>query len=303
MNGAPPTDKRPIQNRAASSWRVDSEYGPLRDALLCPPDYFDWIPRSPTEMASFERAGGFDAERAKKQHQELVENLHAAGVTCHFLAPDPELPYQVFTRDSSSMTPWGAVVAQIALPSRRGEYAAVIDFYVKSGIPIWRMPTAGCIEGADVMVVRPGLILVGYSDARTQEAAARQMARWIEAEGWEAHLVPFDEHFIHLDALICMASDRLATACVEAVPEVALELLEKRGVGILPVSYHDTMKLGCNILALGADRVLSTHDNQPVNSVLRERHIQVYELDYSMFTTHFGGIHCSVMPLRRDPES
>ena len=127
------------------------------------------------------------------------------------------------------------------------------------------------------------------------------MARWIEEKGWEAQLIPFDEFFIHLDVLLCMASERAAAVFVDGAPPILLELLEKRGIDILPVGYHDVINLGCNILSLGDNRVISTLGNQGLNSLLRGHNIDVFELDYSMFTTHSGGIHCSVMAVRRDP--
>jgi arginine deiminase len=284
----------------ATAWGVDSEYGRLRDVLLCRPEHYRWIPRSPAEEAAMERLGPFDPGLAALQHAELVATLTEAAVACHFLEPDPALPYQVFTRDSSSMTPWGAVVAQIKLASRRGEYAAVIGFCLAAGIPIWRMPTAGCLEGADLMVVRPGLALVGYSGARSEEAAAVQMAVWIEREGWEAVLVPFPAEFIHLDALVCMAAER-AAAVSEAAPPTVVRLLESRGIEIVPVSYRDTVALGCNVVALGDDRVVSTTENRDLNGRLRALGRAVHEVEYTMFTTHSGGLHCSTMPLRRDP--
>ena len=68
-------------------------------------------------------------------------------MTVHMLEPDPHLPYQVFARDSSVMTPSGAIVTQPAQRWRRGEYAPVIRFYQDSGIPIAHMITAGSLGG------------------------------------------------------------------------------------------------------------------------------------------------------------
>ena len=96
---------------------------------------------------------------------------------CHFLEPDPALPYQVFARDSSVMTPWGAFVTQLKQWWRRGEYAPVIRFYQEREIPIWQMVTAGAIEGGDVMIVEPGCVVIGNGEERTQEAAARAARR------------------------------------------------------------------------------------------------------------------------------
>ena len=53
----------------------------------------------------------------------LVPLLLPGTVASVPLDPDEALPYQVYARDSSFMTPWGAVVTQMHQWWRRGEYA------------------------------------------------------------------------------------------------------------------------------------------------------------------------------------
>ena len=92
---------------------MNSEYGTLRDVLLCKPDYFQWLPTSSISKATLRSGAAFDRRLAMKQHGEMVQAYQDAGVTCHFLEAEEALPYQVFARDSSFMTPYGAVVAQM----------------------------------------------------------------------------------------------------------------------------------------------------------------------------------------------
>ena len=137
------------------SWGADAEYGRLRQVLLGPPENFRWLPTSAISKATLESGARFDSELARAQHRELVSAYETAGVEVHRLEGDPALPYQVFARDSSVMTPWGALVTQLKQSWRRGEYAPVIRFYEGAGIPIWKMITAGAIEGGDVTIVEP----------------------------------------------------------------------------------------------------------------------------------------------------
>ena len=163
------------------AWGVDSEYGVLRDVLLCPPDNFRWLPTSAISKATLESGATLDPAEARAQHAELVSAYEEAGVRVHMLDADPNLPYQVFARDSSVMTPRGAVVTQCAQPWRRGEYAPVIRFCQGNEIPIREMITAGSLEGGDVTVVEPGCMLIGNGEERTQAKAAEQLADWLRA--------------------------------------------------------------------------------------------------------------------------
>ena len=106
--------------------------------------------------------GALERLSAMRQHREMVQAYEEAGVTVHLLEPDEALPYQVYARDSSFMTPYGAVVTQMHQWWRRGEYAPVIQFYQSKGIPIFKMITASAFEGGDFDVIEPKSVLIGF---------------------------------------------------------------------------------------------------------------------------------------------
>jgi len=284
-----------------TAWGVDSEYGLLRDVLLCAPDNFHWLPTSSISKATLASDAAFDHGLALRQHAEMVDAYAGAGVAVHYLEPDPALPYQVYARDSSFMTPYGAVVTQMAQWWRRGEYAPVIRFYQENDIPIFGMVTAGSFEGGDFDVIEPGCVLIGYCGERTQEQAARQVGDWLQAEGWEVMLEPIAEHYVHIDLMVCMLAPKLAAVCLDTTSDRVLDWLRSKGIELLPVSYRDTMRLGCNVVALGNDRVLSTAESKDLNAKLRALGFTVYDPDVSMFAMGGGGVHCMCQALRRDP--
>ncbi len=281
-------------------WGVDSEYGVLRDVLLCPPDNFRWLPTSAISRATLESGAKFDAGAASAQHAEMVAAYESAGVNVHFLKPDPALPYQVFARDSSAMTPSGAIVTQLRQWWRRGEYAPVIRFYQQAEIPIRAMITAAALEGGDVIVVEPGSMLIGSGEERTQVQAARQLASWMEADGWEVRIEPIPGQFVHIDVLVSILAPKLAAVCVEAASGGLVSWLRGKGFEILEVSIEDAFALGVNAISLGADRVLSTAGSPRLNEQLRSHGLEVLDPDLSMFTAGGGGAHCLAQALRRD---
>ena len=282
-------------------WGLDSETGVLRHVLLGKPDYFEWRPVSAVARHTLSLGLKFDAQLAMAQHREMVDVYESAGVTCHWLDARPELKYGVFARDSSVMTPFGAVITMPQTRFRRGDYALTFKFYQEAGIPIWNMSTAGHFEGGDFMVVRPGFVLCGYGGERSEKEGAEQMCEWFRAEGWEAYPVPFPPHFVHLDVSVGFINDKLVAVAPDAHQPWFLDLLKSKGYEILPVSYHDSTQLGTNIVALGNDRVLSTAANKDLNARMRALGIEVYDPDLSMFTLGGGGPHCLCQALKRDP--
>lgn len=283
-----------------SDWGADSETGLLHDVLLGPPDNFRWLPTSAISKATLDSGARFDHELAMSQHRELVSIYESAGVTVHKLEPDPALPYQVFARDSSVMTPKGAVVTQMAQQWRRGEYAPVIRFYQGSDIPIHRMITAGSIEGGDVTIVEPGVMLIGNGEERTQVQAARQLAEWMEAEGWEVRIEPIPGQFVHIDVLVSILAPKLAAVCVESASGGLVAWLREKGFEILEVSTADAFELGVNAISLGGERVISTAGSEKLNDQMRALGLEVFDPDLSMFTKGGGGAHCLAQALRRE---
>lgn len=283
------------------NWGADSETGVLRDVLLCPPDNFKWGATSAISKATLESGRAFDPEAARGQHADLVKAYASAGVACHFLEPDPALPYQVFARDSSVMTPWGPFVTAPKQHWRRGEYAPVIRFYQEAEIPIWKMATAGAIEGGDVMIVEPGCVVIGNGEERTERPAARQLAAWFEAEGWEARVEPIPAIFVHIDVLMAVVAPKLAAVCIDIVSGGLVRWLKSKGFEILSVPAEDAFALGVNAMSLGNDRVLTGAGARSLNEQMEAQGLELLAPDLEMFTLGGGGAHCLGQALRRDP--
>jgi len=279
---------------------VESEYGPLREVALCEPVYFDWAAENAIVAQSISMGAKADRQAAMAQHRELVMALEEAGVTCRFLAPDPHLPMQTFTRDSGIVTPWGMLVAQMARPERRGEWAAVVDLAASAGIPVWRKVTAGMLEGGDVQILRPGTIVIGVNEVRTSVAAAKQVAAWFTAEGWDVRLVRVPAHFLHLDVLFSVAGEGIAACATDILDEADVAWFRSH-FDLVPIGYRDIMRMSCNITALGNGKVLSCRQNGDLNARLRSHGMTVYDPDLEQFVLEGGATHCLTMPLKRDP--
>ena len=109
------------------------------------------------------------------------------------------------------------------------------------------------------------------------------------------------EHYVHMDLMVCMLAPKLCAVCLDTTDDWVVDWLKSKRIEIVPVSYRDTMQLGCNVVSLGNDRVLSTKNNETLNAHLRAIGFKVYDPDLSMFTMGGGGPHCLSQALRRDP--
>jgi N-dimethylarginine dimethylaminohydrolase len=281
-------------------WGAARESDVLTDVLLCRPDHLKHLATSSLSR-KYLRENPADIDVAKRQHAELVAAYEHFGVTVHLAEPDPHLPYQVYTRDSSFMTPYGAVITNMANWWRRGENFAALRSYAKLNVPIYDMVTAGTFEGGDFDVIEEGCVLIGCGGERTQEEAAKQVQGWFEREGWETKITYFDPFYVHIDLMVVAIAEKLCAVCLETTDPEVVSWLKAKRFEIIPVPFQDTMTLGCNVMALGKDRVIAPKHSRALIEQLKARGFEVAEIDMSEISKTGGGIHCMAQELRRVP--
>ena len=288
----------------ASGWGIDNDYGPLRDVLLGRPEFYRWVDAGPITQRTLQNQDhtglAFNLQTAMAQHAEMVRIYEDAGVTCHYLDSDEVLHRNFFARDSSAMTPWGALICHMQLKCRRADYVTAIRFYQDNDIPIWRLVTAGHFEGGDFVILEPGCVLIGYCGERSEKEGAEQVADWVRQEGWEAQVAPISREFVHMDGLVVPLAPGLLVACLDALEDWLVAWLRDRGFEFVDVGYREARDLGVNLVALGNDRVLSMRGSAVLNGRLRAMGFEVFDPDMSMFTLGGGGVHCLCQALRRD---
>ena len=248
-----------------------------------------------------ERTGvEFNLQTAMAQHAEMVSIYESNGVRCHYLDADEALHRNFFARDSSAMTPWGALICHMQLKSRRADYVTAIRFYQDNDIPVWRYATAGHFEGGDFNILEPGFVLIGFCGERSEREGSEQVAGWVREQGWEAVVAPISREFVHMDGLVVPLAPKLLVACVDAMEDWLVALLRGRGFEFVEVGYAEARNLGVNLVALGNDRVLSMRGSENLNGRLRAMGFEVFDPDMSMFTLGGGGVHCLCQALCRD---
>lgn len=290
-----------IDAAESARWGVDSEYGRLTDVMLSVPRHLEIVPCNAVSIENHRKGITCSPDVAVEQHARLVRALEAEGVRCHFVPPSPDLPDLSFTRDTTLMTPWGLIGLRPAVGHRLREVAHVRRAAEAWGVPMLGMIEEGKVEGGDVCLLRPGLVVIGCSGDRSDRTGAEALARIFEARGWRAILTGFDPCFLHFDTQFTMLDRGRAVAFVEGLETDFLVELQALGIEIVPSRYEEVQKLGSNLLSLGGGRLLSPEDNERLNEALEQLGYRVIRAQIDQFTRCGGGMHCLTMPLARLP--
>lgn len=284
-------------------WRIESETDRLTDVVLGAPTFLEPVPCCSVTRENILNGFTTDIASAHRQHQTLVALLERHGVRCHVVPAAPGLADLCFARDVAVTTPWGVVALNPALGHRASEVDHLVADLQSRGIGIAARISEGTIEGGDVCIVRPGLVVIGCSGERTNVAGREALAKLFRHHGWEVLVHHYDPHFLHLDTIFCMLSRGVALACTDVLGDGFLAALEERGITLLPVSYKEGRRLGCNILSLDGRTIVSAAGHPRIEQQLRRAGFDVETVDISQFSACGGGIHCLTMPIARTPRN
>jgi N-dimethylarginine dimethylaminohydrolase len=280
-------------------WGVDSETGRLTDVLLSPPTHLAMVPCNAVTRDSLARGLSSCAASAGVQHRALVSRLEGAGVRCHLIPPKPGLSDLAFTRDALFMTPWGPVELRPSEPHRRGEPAHLAAALRQLGIVTLGSVGEGRVEGGDVCLLRPGLVMIGISGERTDEAGARALGSIFERYGWRALYTRIEPRYLHLDTQFSLVSPNRAVACLDTLENGFAATMAGLGIELLAVTPDEVDRLEANLLSLGGCRIVAPAGETRINGLLRRLGHEVIEVEIDQFVRCGGGVHCLTMPLGR----
>ena len=106
---------------------------------------------------------------------------------------------------------------------------------------------------------------------------------------------------LHLMSLISLLDDRSALVDLPCLAVETVELLRSCGFRLIEIDYSERATLGCNVLALGNNRLLVIEENRNTNDGLRRAGFEVRTFPGSELCVNGGGgPTCLTRPVRRN---
>jgi dimethylargininase len=255
-----------------------------------------------------EPAHGFlhpvDLDRARREHDGLVDALTALGSTVHVLDEpagnaDPDLVY-VF--DPLLVSDCGAIPLRPGKPNRAAEPAVVEAWTAAAGIPTaGRIEAPGTAEGGDTFWLRPDLLCIGRT-LRTNAAGARQLA---EIVGGDVRVfdVPYwkgPAELVHLLSVVSPVADDFAVVYLPLLPVGLWELMRDLGIRFVEVPDAEYATLGCNVLAVRPGVVIVADGNPVTRRGLEAAGCEVHAIPLGEIGENgSGGPTCLTRPILR----
>jgi len=250
----------------------------FRNAIVRPPD---------SRFAKGLTTAGLGAPilgKALEQHARYCEALEGCGLSLTRLDPDPRFPDGTFVEDDAVLTPGCAILTRPGAESRQGEVAGIREALGRFHRTFRVIEAPGTVDGGDICEAEDHFF-IGVSE-RTNEDGARQLAGFLEKEGFTASFVDIRKTrgFLHLKSGIAYLGDR---RLVLIEPLAGRE--EFRGYDAVCVEPPEGYAANCVRIN---DRVLLAAGFPALERSLAGLGYRVVPLDMSEFRKMDGGLSC-----------
>lgn len=292
-----------MQTSTALKLGIGSEWGELQSAIfhngensidLTFEDQKSVV--EPDRLARHPECGACMREEIMRQHAVFRRILENAGV--ELVTPETQKAFcQLFTRDPQWVVGEELFVAgKMRDDYRDPELLGLEEIKKRVGrvIPV----SEGVVEGGDVMVINPGLVMIGSGEI-SDAAGVSFMARHLKEKGIEVVHVPHDG--LHLDCVLAPLPNGKALISAVRLPAPSLAVLAKYFPELTPLDpEEDMLSLASNLFWLNPEEVVSTAHSPKTNELLRgEMGYRVHAPQYDQMHHMWGGTRCTVGPLRR----
>ena len=282
--------------------------GRLRRVLVCSPRAAGWDTPGQTSRwkeLGFHRAPDFNVAQA--QHNGLVRILKDAGAEVTELPGSPDLSLDaVYAHDPSFITDFGLIALNPGKPNRVVESKIHKKFSHDLGIPLLgEIKSPGLVESGDVVWLDPTSLLVG-NGYRTNGAGIFQLRALLSEANVRVVAAPLlygggPEICLHLMSLVSMLDEQTILVDLPWLAVETVEMLKARHLKFIEIDYSERDSLACNVLSLGAGRLLALEENRKTNERLRTAGFEVMTFPGSELCINGGGgPTCLTRPILRD---
>jgi N-dimethylarginine dimethylaminohydrolase len=244
-----------------------------------------------------------DAAALLREHEQLCAILEGAGAEVVIAEPLDADPDAVYAFDPGLVTEHGAILLRPGKEGRRPETGAVALDLEQAGVPI-----AGIVdepataEGGDFIRLDEETLLAGRG-YRTSPAGIEAVSSMLP----DVELLVFDlphwhgeSEVMHLLSLLSPLDADLVVAYPPLLPVALAQLLQERGVQIVPVPDEELPTMGTNVLALAPRVALALDGNPTTRSRLVAAGVEVLVYEGGELSLKGdGGPTCLTMPLLR----
>jgi len=244
-----------------------------------------------------------DAAAIAREHEAFCSLLEEAAADVVLAESEADgNPDAIYTYDPALVTGEGALLLHPGKEIRRTEVDAMAEDFERAGVPVaGRLDEPAWAEGGDCCWLDERTLLVGCG-YRTNEAGIERLRELLS----DVEVIAYDlPHWhgrgevMHLMSLISPLAPDLAVVYEPLLPTRLAQLLEQRGVELVPVPDEEFDSMGSNVLALAPRVALAVEGNPRTRERMERAGVEVLTYRGEELSKGGGGPTCLTRPLLR----
>ena len=263
-----------------------------RRYLMVPPDHFrvDYAINPYMDLARQP-----DPELARRQWDDLVVALRAAGAEVEVLEPRADAPDMVYAMNLGLVVDDHVVLSHMRFAQRRMETSTAAAWFTGHGLTtavVGRDGVGPHLEAGDAFAFG-GDLVVGHGP-RTEELALKHLAAELQVRVRGLRVV--HPGMYHLDLAFCPLDETRAMVCPAALDDASARALLDLVPEPLVLSEEEALTFCANAVVVGR-RVLMPACPPRVRRQLEDWGFEVVVLELSQFHLGGGSVRCLTNPL------
>jgi len=225
-----------------------------------------------------------DVPLALSQHEAYCHALETCGLEVIRLPADLQHPDSTFVEDTGILTGRSAILTRPGAISRLGEITGIRKTINRFYVSIHEILAPATLDGGDICEAGSHFF-IGISH-RTNEEGARQLSRWLAADGFTSSTIDIrgQSSILHLKSGIAYLDENDLVVMEELAGRE-----EFSGYNLIRVPPEESYACNC---VLVNDRVLMPAGFPRLQEVLSLRGYKPLPLEMSEFRKMDGGLSC-----------
>lgn len=277
---------------------VSNATNELKKVIMCTPKYYTFNGINVITKSWMDKGDSEYNDVMVKEWQTLVDAYEDNGIEVIQMDTSKEYEVMTFARDFGGMVKEGAIIGKFRHPVRQVETSLYEAKLKELGVPIIARVNAGCMEGGDIWMIDEHTIAFGLVD-RTDIAGLENLREQLQKFGYTVVGVPSRPENLHLDMIFNIVAPQVCLASTSQLPYEFLMMLKRRKFEIIDVAPEDVFKHGCNVEAIGNNKVVAIKKNKHINDKMRALGLEVIDVPLDQILHAGGGPHCLTFPVER----
>jgi N-dimethylarginine dimethylaminohydrolase len=244
-----------------------------------------------------------DTARITRQHEAFCSLLEDAGAEVVLAESSAEgNPDAIYTYDPALVADDGALLLNPGKECRRGEPEALADDFASMGVPIaGRLEPGEHAEGGDFCWLDERTLLAGRGYRTNSDGiwAVERLLSGVEVLVFDLPHWRGRDEVMHLLSLLSPLAPDLVVAYPPLLPVRLAQLLEERGIAIVPVPDGEFETMGANVLALAPRVALAVDGNPGTRRRMEAAGVEVQVYEGTELSKGDGGPTCLTRPVLR----